>query len=125
MWDTQYVDQVTQECKPVTQQVCNQVKKVRIHLSTLYVNNLSITPYQQVPKRVSKSVPKQVCDDGGSYGTQQSQSGGFSSSSGGFSGGSSGSSQGGYSGGQSFSEPRGKAPKLRVGSNPDAVNFGK
>ena len=28
VWDTQYVDMVTQECKPVTQQVCNQVKKV-------------------------------------------------------------------------------------------------
>merc|ERR1712227_660758 len=36
IWDTQYVDQVTMEC--------NEIVK-------------------QVPQRVSKSVPKQVCDD--------------------------------------------------------------
>ena len=58
---------------------------------------------------MSKSVPKQVCDDGGSYGSQpqvvQSQSQG-----------------GGYGGGAS-SAPRGK---LRTGGvSSDAVNFGK
>merc|ERR1712029_809636 len=60
IWDTQYVDQVTMEC--------NEIVK-------------------QVPQRVSKSVPKQVCDDGGSY--TQSQTGGG----GGYGG---GSSQGGF-----------------------------
>merc|ERR1719215_795807 len=52
VWETQYVDTVKQECRPVT---------------------------KQTPQRVSKSVPKQVCDDGGSYGSQpqvvQSQGG--------------------------------------------------
>merc|ERR1712025_792865 len=83
IWDTQYVDQVTMEC--------NEIVK-------------------QVPQRVSKSVPKQVCDDGGSYGAQPSQV----------------QSQGSYGGG--FTSPRdqgnGRA-KLRTGSSPDAVNFGK
>merc|ERR1711868_120787 len=85
VWDTQYVDQVTLQC--------NEVVK-------------------QVPQRVSKSVPKQVCDYGGSF--SQSQVGG-----------------GGYSGGSGsggFSSPRdqgnGRA-KLRTGTSPDAVNFGK
>merc|ERR1719310_1400136 len=84
VWDTQYVDQVTMQC--------NEVVK-------------------QVPQRVSKSVPKQVCDDGGSYGAQPQQVQ---------------SSQGGYSGGSGsggFSSPRdqgnGRA-KLRTGSSPDA-----
>ena len=85
---------------------------------------------QQVPQRVSKSVPKQVCDDGGSYGAQPQQ---VQSSQGGY-GGSFSQSQvggGGYSGGSGsggFSSPRdqgnGRA-KLRTGSSPDAVNFGK
>merc|ERR1719215_155069 len=60
VWETQYVDTVTQECRPVTKQECSPVTK-------------------QTPQRVSKSVPKQVCDDGGSYGSQpqvvQSQGG--------------------------------------------------
>merc|ERR1711868_140075 len=104
VWDTQYVDQVTMQC--------NEVVK-------------------QVPQRVSKSVPKQVCDDGGSYGAQPQQ---VQSSQGGYSGGSFSQSQvggGGYSGGSGsggFSSPRdqgnGRA-KLRTGSSPDAVNFGK
>jgi len=120
VWDTKYVDQVTQECRPVTQQVCNDVTK-------------------QVPQRVSKSVPKKVCDDGGNYGAQSSpqSQGSFGGSSGGYNGGNSGSfsgqSQGGYSGGSSsqgsFSEPRGSQGngnlRVRTGSNPDAVNFGK
>merc|ERR1719234_2973021 len=62
VWETQYVDTVTQECRPVTKQECSPVTK-------------------QTPQRVSKSVPKQVCDDGGSYGSQpqvvQSQGGGY------------------------------------------------
>ena len=28
VWDTQYQDTTTMECRPVTQQVCNQVTKV-------------------------------------------------------------------------------------------------
>ena len=62
---------------------------------------------------MSKSVPKQVCDDGGSYGSQpqvvQSQGGGY--------------------GGGSSSAPRGQTgsrAKLRTGGvSSDAVNFGK
>merc|ERR1719480_421700 len=116
VWETQYVDTVTQECRPVTKQECSPVTK-------------------QEPQRVSKSVPKQVCDDGGSYGSQpqvvQSQGGGYSggsSSGGGYGGGS--SSGGGYGGGSS-SAPRGKTrtgsgAKLRTGgASSDAVNFGK
>merc|ERR1719215_2569259 len=60
VWETQFVDTVTQECRPVTKQECSPVTK-------------------QTPQRVSKSVPKQVCDDGGSYGSQPQQSqGGYS-----------------------------------------------
>merc|ERR1712168_169233 len=70
VWDTQYVDQVTMQC--------NEVVK-------------------QVPQRVSKSVPKQVCDGGGSYGAQPQQ---VQSSQGGYGGESFSQSQvGGYSGG--------------------------
>ena len=29
VWDTQYQDTTMMECQPVTQQVCNQVTKVR------------------------------------------------------------------------------------------------
>ena len=29
VWDTQYQDMAVMECKPVTQQVCSQVNKVR------------------------------------------------------------------------------------------------
>merc|ERR1719410_2020096 len=45
---------------------------------------------KQVPQRVSKSVPKQVCDDGGSYGAQPQQ---VQSSQGGYGGGSFSQSQ--------------------------------
>ena len=84
-----------------------------------------------MPQRISKSVPKQVCDDGGNYGAQpqvsQSQGGG------GYGGGSaqpqvSQSQGGGYGGG---SAPRAKTrtdtgAKLRTGgASSDAVNFGK
>ena len=79
--------------------------------------------FQQVPQRVSKSVAKQVCDDGGSYGAQSSP---VQSAQGG--------GGGGYSGGGGANTvPRGKTRsgadrlRLRTGSAPapDAVNFGK
>ena len=65
---------------------------------------------------MSKSLPKQVCDDGGSYGSQPQVVQGQGGS--------------GYGGGSS-SAPRGKTrtgsgAKLRTGgASPDAVNFGK
>ena len=57
---------------------------------------------QQVPQRVSRTVPKMVCDDGGSYGAQ---------------------------GGNLLSQPRDKPNnknnfRLRTGTSSDAVNFG-
>ena len=60
---------------------------------------------QQVPQRVSRTVPKMVCDDGGSYGAQGGQ------------------------GGNLLSQPRDKPNnknnfRLRTGTSSDAVNFG-
>ena len=120
VWDTQYVDQVTMECSPVTK-VASQERQINI----FRLCNANI--FQQVPQRVSKSVAKQVCDDGGSYGAQSSP---VQSAQGGGGGG------GGYSGGGgggANTVPRGKTRsgadrlRLRTGSAaaPDAVNFGK
>ena len=116
VWDTQYVDQVTMECSPVT--------KVGISRGRYFLDcNANI--FQQVPQRVSKSVAKQVCDDGGSYGAQSSP---VQSAQGGGGGGYSGGGGGGAN-----TVPRGKTRsgadrlRLRTGSAaaPDAVNFGK
>merc|ERR1711990_19997 len=76
VWDTQYVDTTTMECQPVT---------------------------KKVPQRVSRTVPKRVCDDGGSYGVE---------------------------GGNFVSQPRDQAGsqdnfRLRTGAASDAVNFGR
>ena len=75
-------------------------------------------------------MPKQVCDDGGSYGAQPSQVQSQGSYGGSFTQSQTGGG-GGYGGGSSqggFTSPRdqgnGRA-KLRTGSSPDAVNFGK
>ena len=118
VWDTQYVDQVTMECSPVTK-VTSQQRQINI----FRLCNANI--FQQVPQRVSKSVAKQVCDDGGSYGAQSSP---VQSAQGGGGGGYSGGGGGGAN-----TVPRGKTRsgadrlRLRTGSAaaPDAVNFGK
>ena len=118
VWDTQYVDQVTMECSPVTK-VASQQWQINI----FRLCNANI--FQQVPQRVSKSVAKQVCDDGGSYGAQSSP---VQSAQGGGGGGYSGGGGGGAN-----TVPRGKTRsgadrlRLRTGSAaaPDAVNFGK
>ena len=118
VWDTQYVDQVTMECSPVTK-VGSQQRQINIFLDC--IANI----FQQVPQRVSKSVAKQVCDDGGSYGAQSSP---VQSAQGGGGGGYSGGGGGGAN-----TVPRGKTRsgadrlRLRTGSAaaPDAVNFGK